>query len=138
MAASAPRGAPRAPPRAARPRAARPRARPRPTLSAVRHRASRWKGFMLVMSDQTSSMSYCMETKCLTLLLACAFFGENLLYVKGAKLPKLPKKLLNKDPTFDLVERSWIAREKAGDLTNGRALEFFELSRSWASVPWDA
>ena len=69
-------------------------------------------------------ISYCLETKRLTLRLALGYFGENLKFVKGASPP--PKgEGEGTDHEFDIVTRTYQQRTTAEVWTEARALAHF-------------
>jgi hypothetical protein len=70
------------------------------------------QGYMLVMTHDdedgtgNNSLSYCMETKELTITLSLAFFGENFQFVDGATPPTCDDASLE----FDIVTRTHVNR----------------------------
>ena len=88
-------------------------------------------GYMLVMTHDdvngkgANKISYCLETKTLTIFLSVAFFGENLKFVDGAPPPLCEDDAL----AFDIVTRTHVDRTlPSTPWSEARALAHFGAS----------
>ena len=101
-----------------------------PDAKGVVRKRVKNKGYLLIMMHAdvdgrgSNVISYCLETKRLTLRLALGYFGENLKFVKGARPP--PKgEGEGPDHEFDIVSRTYQQLTTAEVWTEARALAHF-------------
>ena len=101
-----------------------------PDAGGVVRKCTKNKGYILVMMHDDSDgcgsnvISYCLETKRLTLRLALSYFGENLKFVKGACPPRKGEGE-GPDHEFDIVTRAYQQRTTGEVWTEARALAHF-------------
>ena len=100
-----------------------------PDAAGIIRKRTKNKGYLLVMTHDdedgrgSTVLSYCVETKRLTLRLALSYFGENLKFIRGARLP--PKQEGEGEYQFDIVTRTYQDRAQAEAWTEARALAHF-------------
>ena len=100
-----------------------------------RVRAAKHRGYMLVFTHQdvdgkgANKITYCLETKTLTITLAVGFFNENLEFDDGAEPPAcdLEGEYDREHVGFDIVNRVWMDRSSADApvWNEGRALLYY-------------
>ena len=92
-----------------------------------RLRSTRNQGYLLVMmhADEdlrgVNKVSYCLETKKVTITLSLALFGVNLKYKRGASLPPRDAGVPSTHE-FDIVTRTYVDRATSPTWTEARAV----------------
>ena len=63
----------------------------------------------------TNVLTYCVETKKLTISLCLAYFDVNAMYVRGSRLPPLPgEDNTHTKKAYDIVTGEWVPRAGPG------------------------